>query len=156
MDLLQKLTNQQLKVDIIKKYNIHTKISGYSKMNKTELIDEIKKHLEIKNGLLVHKEHPNIEIPKKKEPKKKAQKPEPEPEPEPEPKNTDSDQDKKRIIDNWLIANGEKENTPNFKKKRGTVNLEIIRLIDRYGNESKPNNMSPYEYWIQHLDYNSF
>lgn len=41
---LEDYSNKELKL-IIKKYNLHTHIKGYSKMKKNELISNINKHL---------------------------------------------------------------------------------------------------------------
>ncbi len=47
-------TNVELK-NIIKKYNLHTQIKGYSTMKKNDLINHIQKHLIYDNGLFKQK-----------------------------------------------------------------------------------------------------
>jgi len=89
---MESYTIKQLK-QVIVKYNLQTKISGYSKQNKDDLIINIKKHLDHNNGIFtpkqiqpiiiksnfdttpikieqIKKEEPKKEEPKKEEPKK--------------------------------------------------------------------------------------
>ena len=58
-------TMSELK-DIIRQYNIHTKIVGYSRMTKAVIIAEMEKHLEFNNNNIVLKNHNIIIVPKTK------------------------------------------------------------------------------------------
>jgi hypothetical protein len=74
--MLDLLTVSALK-KIIREYNLHTVIKGYSVMSKTKLIEEIKKRLHYEDGkLVINSNDLSIEVPKmkKKATKKKATK----------------------------------------------------------------------------------
>lgn len=83
MHVFEHLTNTQLK-KLIREYNLHVKISGYSKMSRDDLIKELKKHLHVENGIykiLNHEKELKIEekIKKPREKKEKVKKVEPKP-----------------------------------------------------------------------------
>ena len=55
--MFEQLTVKELKV-IIKEYNLHTKISGYSRMRKSDLITEMQKHMTFENNKIKMKSNP--------------------------------------------------------------------------------------------------
>ena len=69
--MFSKFTIPQLK-SIIKEYNLHTKISNYSKLKKELLIKEIEKHLFIMDDKIKIKNHVEIEMKKESKETKKA------------------------------------------------------------------------------------
>jgi hypothetical protein len=74
---MKNFTNEQLK-DVIRKYNLKTKIVGYSKMKKEDLINSILLHLNYTNNQFTLKT--NVSIPKPKaELKLKTEAPKPAP-----------------------------------------------------------------------------
>jgi hypothetical protein len=76
MTKLEDLTVPVLK-KLIRAYNLHTVIKGYSKMNKSDLIKNIKKHFGIDDNTLKPKTHSNINVKNqlnfKSKPKEKKQ-----------------------------------------------------------------------------------
>jgi hypothetical protein len=47
---------------IVKEYNLHTKITGYYKMKKDDLISEMEKHLSIENGAIFIKNNKKLDV----------------------------------------------------------------------------------------------
>ena len=71
MDELSYLTKKELK-HIIKEYNLHHHIKGYSAMSKEQLLHAISMHLVIQNGVLMPSVYNEINYPAYREKKTKA------------------------------------------------------------------------------------
>ena len=61
---LKDLTTLQLR-EVIKAYNLHTRITGYHKLNKAALIKEMDKHIQIINNKIYIKHNKSELVPNK-------------------------------------------------------------------------------------------